>query len=226
MQNQIGDVAITTEGRVAVVKICRPPHNFFDVELIEDLATASDRAGDELTALRQSLNNISPTSQLRRTLEQIQSLRQALAAPRSRAAWLNTPIAEANAGLVQIGTNLRNARREMGTNVEWSAVAEFRQAEEELNDVIARLRAVRSMQNEFITRNNVRDRTTGLPPQIPSIVTLPEVDRFARDAERAARGANDLADGIDRTGGAARGAHRPFLLLNILQVFFHQRFRL
>lgn len=40
MQNQIGDVAITTKGRVAVVKICRPPHNFFDVELIEDLATA------------------------------------------------------------------------------------------------------------------------------------------------------------------------------------------
>ena len=181
---------------------------------IEDLASASDRAGDELTALRQSLNNISPTSQLRRTLEQIQSLRQALAAPRSRAAWLNTPIAEANAGLVQIGTNLRNARREMGTNVEWSAVAEFRQAEEELNDVIARLRAVRSMQNEFITRNNVRDRTTGLPPQIPSIVTLPEVDRFARDAERAARGANDLAHGVDRAGSAARGAHRPFLLLN------------
>ena len=52
MQNQIGDVAITTEGRVAVVKICRPPHNFFDVALIEDLATAFEAidADDNLRA--------------------------------------------------------------------------------------------------------------------------------------------------------------------------------
>ena len=181
---------------------------------IEDLATASDRAGDELVSLRQSLNNISPTSQLRRTMEQIQDLRRALAAPRTRSAWLSTPIAEANAGLVQIGTNLRNARREMGTNVEWSAVAEFRQAEAELNDVMARLRAIRAMQQETISRNGIRDRTTGLPPTIPSIVSLPEVDRFARDAERAARGANDLSGGVDRLSSSARGAHRPFMLLN------------
>ncbi len=40
MQSEIGDVAITREGRVAVVEICRPPHNFFDAALIEDLATA------------------------------------------------------------------------------------------------------------------------------------------------------------------------------------------
>ncbi|NND67752.1 MAG: enoyl-CoA hydratase/isomerase family protein [Halioglobus sp.] len=40
MQRKIGDVAITREGHVAVVEICRPPHNYFDVALIEDLATA------------------------------------------------------------------------------------------------------------------------------------------------------------------------------------------
>ena len=52
MQKQIGDVAITREGRVAVVKICRPPHNFFDVALIEDLATAFEAvdADDDLRA--------------------------------------------------------------------------------------------------------------------------------------------------------------------------------
>lgn len=52
MQNQIGDVAISTSGRVAVVEICRPPHNYFDVALIEDLATAFEAidADDELRA--------------------------------------------------------------------------------------------------------------------------------------------------------------------------------
>ena len=116
---------------------------------IEDLASASDRAGSELDQLRRALRGISPTSQLNQTLEQIQSLRRALAAPRSRASWLNTPISEANAALVQVGTNLRNARREMGTNVEWSAVQEFRQAEAELDDIMRKLRAVRAMQQGY-----------------------------------------------------------------------------
>ncbi|MFK7975245.1 MAG: enoyl-CoA hydratase/isomerase family protein [Halioglobus sp.] len=33
-----GDVRVTRDGHVAVVEICRPPHNFFDVALIQDLA--------------------------------------------------------------------------------------------------------------------------------------------------------------------------------------------
>jgi len=181
---------------------------------IEGLASASDRAGNELGDLRRTLNNISPTAQLNRTLEQIQSLRRALAAPRSRSAWLSTPIAEANAGLVQIGTNLRAARREMGTNVEWDAVNEFRQAEAELDDIMRKLRAVRAMQTDFVSRNNVRDRTTGLSPVIPPVVSLPEVNRYADDVERAARGSHDLADGVDRVGASARGANRPFMLLS------------
>ena len=181
---------------------------------LEDLASASDRAGNELGDLRRSLNNISPTSQLNRTLEQIRSLRRALAAPRSRSAWLSTPIAEANAGLVQIGTNLRAARREMGTNVEWDAVNEFRQAEAELDDIIRKLRAVRAMQTDFVSSNNVRDRTTGLSPVIPPVVSLPEANRYTTDVERAARGSHDLANGVDRVGASARGADRPFMLLN------------
>jgi len=181
---------------------------------IEDLAGASDRAGSELVDLRRSLKNISPTSELNRTMEQIQSLRRALAAPRSKASWLSTPIAQANAGLVQIGTNLRSARREMGSNVEWSAVQEFRQAEAELDDVMRKLRAVRSMQTDFISNNNVRDKTTGVAPVVPSVVSLPEVNRYASDVERAARGSRDLAEGVDRVGDSARGANKPFLLLN------------
>lgn len=181
---------------------------------IEDLASASDRAGSELDAFRRSLRSISPTSQLNQTLQQIQSLRTALAAPRSRASWLNTPISEANAALVQIGTNLRNARREMGTNVEWSAVEEFRQAEAELDDIMRKLRAVRAMQQEQVSRNNIRDKTTGLSPVIPPVVSLPEVNKFAADAERAARASGYLADNVNRAGSAARGAHRSFILLN------------
>lgn len=181
---------------------------------IEDLATASDRAESELDQLRASLRNISPTSQLRRTLEQIQSLRTALSAPRTRASWLSTPISEANAGLVQIGQNLRAARREMGTNITWDAVSEFRQAEAELNDVIRKLQTVRSMQSNFITTNNVRDRNTGLAPVLPNVVSLPEVNKFAADAERAARGSYQLASGVDRIGASAQGAHRPFMLLD------------
>ena len=35
-----GDVAVTLNGHVALVEIHRPPHNFFDDQLIRDLATA------------------------------------------------------------------------------------------------------------------------------------------------------------------------------------------
>lgn len=38
MIESLGDVRVTREGYVALVEICRPPHNFFDVALIEDLA--------------------------------------------------------------------------------------------------------------------------------------------------------------------------------------------
>ena len=40
MQQQFGDVRVELIGHVALVEICRPPHNFFDVELIESLAAA------------------------------------------------------------------------------------------------------------------------------------------------------------------------------------------
>jgi enoyl-CoA hydratase/carnithine racemase len=39
MQQQFGDVSVELTGHVALVEICRPPHNFFDVELIEDLVS-------------------------------------------------------------------------------------------------------------------------------------------------------------------------------------------
>jgi tape measure domain-containing protein len=102
----------------------------------------------------------------------------------------------------------------MGANVEWSAVAEFRQAEAELEDIMRKLQAVRTMQSQVVSKNNVRDRATGLPPVIPRVVSLPEVNRFATDAERAARGAHDLARGVGRLGSSAQGASRSVMLLN------------
>lgn len=40
MQKHYGDVALTLQGHVALVEIQRPPYNYFDVELIADLARA------------------------------------------------------------------------------------------------------------------------------------------------------------------------------------------
>ena len=48
---QFGDVSVTLHNHVAVVEIQRPPHNFFDVLLIENLADAFD-AMDEETQCR------------------------------------------------------------------------------------------------------------------------------------------------------------------------------
>ncbi|MEJ2379055.1 MAG: enoyl-CoA hydratase-related protein, partial [Pseudolabrys sp.] len=36
----MSDIAIEKSGRVALVEIRRPPHNFFDIPLIKDIATA------------------------------------------------------------------------------------------------------------------------------------------------------------------------------------------
>lgn len=40
MSSDFGDVAVSLQGHVAMVEICRPPHNFFDVALIRDLVKA------------------------------------------------------------------------------------------------------------------------------------------------------------------------------------------
>ena len=37
---QFGDISVALQGHVAVLEICRPPHNFFDIPLISDIAVA------------------------------------------------------------------------------------------------------------------------------------------------------------------------------------------
>ena len=44
---QYGDVSATLDGHVALVEIHRPPHNFFDDQLIGDLATAFETLDNE-----------------------------------------------------------------------------------------------------------------------------------------------------------------------------------
>src|SRR3954453_527418 len=34
------DLDVTTDGDVGVVRLCRPPHNFFDVDLVAGIVTA------------------------------------------------------------------------------------------------------------------------------------------------------------------------------------------
>ncbi len=48
MENQIGDVGIEMDGHVAIVEMQRPPHNFFDYMLIENLADAFDMLDEEV----------------------------------------------------------------------------------------------------------------------------------------------------------------------------------
>lgn len=47
MISELGDLTVQMHGYVAVVEICRPPHNFFDVELIENLATVFEALDQE-----------------------------------------------------------------------------------------------------------------------------------------------------------------------------------
>jgi enoyl-CoA hydratase/carnithine racemase len=54
MKNTFGDISVELNGHVATVEICRPPHNFFDVTLIQDLAAAF-QALDQLPDCRASV---------------------------------------------------------------------------------------------------------------------------------------------------------------------------
>ena len=54
VEPKYGDVSVTLDGNVATVEIHRPPHNFFDVQLIRDLANAFN-ALDEDAACRASV---------------------------------------------------------------------------------------------------------------------------------------------------------------------------
>lgn len=47
MLEQQGDVAVERQGHVALVEIRRPPHNFFDTQLIQDLATVFEWLDDQ-----------------------------------------------------------------------------------------------------------------------------------------------------------------------------------
>ena len=40
MALRYGDIDVALQGHVALLEICRPPHNFFDIPLINDIATA------------------------------------------------------------------------------------------------------------------------------------------------------------------------------------------
>jgi len=129
---------------------------------IDEVATSADRADREIDEFRRALQAVRPTSQLNQALEQIQAIRRSLSGPRTRSAWLNTPINEANAALAQVMQNLRAARTQASQPFTWQATQEFREAERELNDVIQRLQVANSMQSRFAVRNNLTDRQTSV----------------------------------------------------------------
>lgn len=181
---------------------------------LDSLATAAERADSEFNALRAAVQRISPTTQLNQLLQQIHGVRDALAGSRTIKNWMTVSIEDANAGIVQMAMNLRTIRTAMGQNVDWAVNAELRQAEAELNDIITKLQRVRDLQmRQNNLSGNLRDNG-GVAPYIPRVVTLPDVGRFARDAELAARNADRLGPALDRVGAAAKGAHSPFMLLN------------
>lgn len=181
---------------------------------IESLATAAERADSEFNALKSAISRIAPTQQLNTLLQQLNGVRDSLAGSRSMKNWMKISIEDANRAIVELSANLRSIRTSMAGTTDWAAIAEFRQAEETLEDIIAKLQRIRSMQNLNVNSAAGLRSTGGVAPHIPQVVTLPETNRFAREAELAARNAERLGSGIDRVGNAARGAHTPFLLLN------------
>lgn len=181
---------------------------------IESIATAAERADSEFNALKAAISRITPTQQLNALLQQINGVRDSLAGSRTTRNWMKISIEDANRAIVELSANLRSIRASMAGTTDWAAIAEFRQAEETLEDIIAKLQRIRSMQNMNVNSAAQLRSTGGVAPHIPQVVTLPETNRFARDAELAARNADRLGSGIDRVGNAARGAHSPFLLLN------------
>jgi len=180
---------------------------------IDQVATSADRADREIDEFRRALQAVRPTSELNQALQQIQAIRRSLSGPRTRSAWLNTPINEANTALAQVMQNLRAARTQASTPFTWQATQEFREAERELDDVIRKLQVANSMQSRFAQRNNLTDQTTGAPFLPPTVAPLSDLDRYAREAERAARGADDLSRASDRLNSSARGANRGVMLL-------------
>ncbi len=181
---------------------------------IESLATAAEKADSEFNALKAAISRITPTQQLNTLLQQINGVRDSLAGSRSMKNWMKISIEDANRAIVELSANLRSIRAAMAGSTDWAAITKFRQAEETLEDIIAKLQRIRSMQNLNVNSAAGLRATGGVAPHIPQVITLPETARFAREAEEARRNADRLAEGINRAGNAAKGAHNPFLLLN------------
>lgn len=181
---------------------------------IDSLATAAEKADSEFNALKAAISRITPTQQLNTLLQQINGVRDSLAGSRSMKNWMKISIEDANRAIVELSANLRAVRAAMAGSTDWAAISEFRQAEETLEDIIAKLQRIRSMQNLNVNSAAGLRSTGGVAPHIPQVITLPEATRFTREAEEARRNADRLAEGINRVGNAAKGAHNPFLLLN------------
>ena len=47
MVSKFGDIGVVLQGHVALLEICRPPHNFFDIPLINDLAVALETLDED-----------------------------------------------------------------------------------------------------------------------------------------------------------------------------------
>ena len=113
---------------------------------IESLATAAEKADSEFNALKAAISRITPTQQLNRLLQQINGVRDSLAGSRTTQNWMKISIEDANRAIVELSANLRSIRASMAGTTDWAAIAEFRQAEETLEDIIAKLQRIRSMQ--------------------------------------------------------------------------------
>ena len=181
---------------------------------IESLATAAERADSEFNALKAAISRITPTQQLNQLLQQINGVRDSIAGSRTTRNWMRVSIQDANSAIIELSGNLRAVRASMAGTTDWAAIAEFRQAEETLEDIIAKLQRIRALQNMHVNSAAQLRGTAGIAPYIPQVVTLPQANQFAQQAALAARNAHQLAAGVNQMGVAAKGAHSPFLLLN------------
>jgi len=183
---------------------------------LEDLATSADRAGDETAELQRRLRNISPTAELAQTMRQMQALRQAMNQGGATSDWPRRPIQEANAQLFTAIGRMNTLKANMRDQTPWAATRQFERADNELASIQARLRAVNA---QMATQRSGPTSSLAIGPQQPfggyqMRPLTDEMDRF-NSASRSATGtANGLATGVNNASSAARGAHKPFMLLN------------
>lgn len=138
---------------------------------LDNLADSADKVEKEVRSINKALNNAKPTTELKQALEQITNLRKAVSGPLNEKTWLQTSITSANKALETFEKSLTAARKNLGKNVEWDAVEEFQQAEQELDQIIRKLQTIRTLQAQQAAKATVPQGIVDQSAVVPVVAT-------------------------------------------------------